>query len=161
MKFQMLTACLASLLLGACASSATEPEVPVAPKEELRFIDLQSFDRELSGSLAAPLPMVKVSFYDHIVPSALPERLQQWMASVEAGGGTVKVTPPKSSVTAKNPFLIISAVSTLWTASKMAKEAAVKAQFQKAQSYDAEILLKVDDKGETVVDQVVFAQRKK
>ena len=91
----------------------------------------------------------------------MPERLQQWMASVEAGGGTVKVTPPKSSVTAKNPFLIISAISTLWTASKMAKEAAVKAQFQKAQSYDAEILLKVDDKGDTLVDQVVFVQRKK
>ena len=161
MKLQLLIACLASFLLAACASPAADPGGPAAPKEELRFIDLQSFDRELSGSLGAPLPTVKVSFYDHIAPSALPERLQQWMASVQAGGGTVKVTPPKSSVTAKNPFLLISAASTLWTASKMAKEASVNAQFQKAQGYDAEILLKVDENGATVVDQVVFAQRKK
>jgi len=64
-------------------------------------------------------------------------------------------------VTAKSPFLIISLASSLWSASKMVKDLSSKAQFKPAQVFDAEILLKVDDKGESVVDKVVFFQRTK
>jgi hypothetical protein len=91
----------------------------------------------------------------------MPERLQNWMAAVESGGGKVKVTPPKSSVTAKDPFLLFSLFSTLWKASGMAQEMSTKAQFRSAQAFDAEIVLKQDDKGDTVVERVIFTQRKK
>lgn len=152
------------LALTGCGSSPLPSDTTtglVVPKAGLQFVDLQGFDRELSGSLSAPLPKVDVAFYDRITPSAMPERLQQWMASVEAGGGNVKVIPPKSTVAAKDPFLLISVATSLWSASKMAKEMAAKAQFKAAQAYDAEIILKVDEKGETLVDKVVFLQRKK
>lgn len=145
----------------ACESNPTQSESTAPAKSALQFVDLQGFDRELTASLSSPLPKVDVAFYDRITPSALPERLQQWMASVEAGGGSVKVVPPKSSVTAKNPFLLISAISTLWSASKTAKEMSTQSQFRVAHAYDAEIILKQDDKGESVVDKVVFVQRKK
>lgn len=152
----------ASLLLAACQSGPTAADAaPEVPKAEVPFVDLLGFDRQLAASMSAPLPKVEVAFYDRITPSAMPDRLQKWMASVEAGGGSVKVVPPKSTVTAKNPFLLISAATTLWSASKAAKEYSQEAQFRAARAYDAEILLKVDDKGETVVDRVVFAQRKK
>jgi hypothetical protein len=131
----------------------------VAPKEQLQFTDLQGFDRDLSGSLTAPLPQVDVAFFDRITPSALPERLQKWMAAVESGGGKVAVVPPKSTVTAKSPLMLISAVSTLWSANKMIKEAAVASQYRAAAQYNAEIQLKVDDKGDTVVDKVVFKKK--
>lgn len=156
----LFTAALA-LTLVACESNPGQAQSAAPPKAEIAFVDLQGFDRDLSGSLGAPLPKVDVAFYDRIVPSALPERLQHWMASVESGGGTVKVVPPKSSVTAKSPFLLLSAISSLWSASKMAKEVSAKAQFKAAQAYDAEIILKQDEKGESVVDKVVFTQRKK
>jgi hypothetical protein len=155
---------LIGVLLCALAGCESNPDLPVsaAPaRAELNFVDLQGFDRDLAGSLSAPLPKVEVAFYDRVTPSALPERLQHWMASVEAGGGSVKVVPPKSSVTAKSPFLLISAISTLWTASKMVKEVSAQSRFKAAQSFDAEIILKADDKGESVVDKVVFTQRKK
>lgn len=161
MKIRFTGLVVLALLLGACGTDSPVPATATAPKSDLRFVDLQGFDQELSSALSAPLPKVDVAFYDRITPSAMPERLQQWMASVEAGGGTVKVTPPKSTVTSKNPFLLISAATTIWSASKMAKEMAVKNQFKAAQSYDAEIVLKVDDKGDTLVDKVVFVQRKK
>lgn len=148
-----------SLALVACESNPMQPAAAAPAKPELQFVDLQGFDRELAGSLAAPLPKVDVAFVDRIVPSAMPDRLQQWMASVEAGGGKVKVVPPKSTVTAKNPLLLLSAASTLWSASKMAKEMATKAQFNAARGYDAEIQLKADDRGDTVVDRVVFIKR--
>jgi len=83
------------------------------------------------------------------------------MASVEAGGGSVKVVPPKSTVSARSPMLVIGAISALYSASKMAKEMSSDAQFLAARAYDAEIILKADDKGDAVVDRVVFKQRKK
>jgi len=145
----------------ACESNPTQPANPHPPKAELQFVDLQGFDRDLAGSLSAPLPKVEVAFYDRITPSALPERLQHWMASVESSGGTVKVVAPSTGITAKNPFLLMSAVSSLWSASKTVKEASKQAQFKAAEAYDAEIILKQDDKSGTVVDKVVFVQRKK
>jgi hypothetical protein len=160
----LLSALVLALGLSACESNPSQPAPSTAavvapPKAELQFIDLQGFDRDLSGSLSAPLPKVDVAFFDRIVPSALPERLQTWVAAVEAGGGTVKVVPPKSTVTAKNPFLLISAITSVYSASKMAKELSAKAQFKAAQAYDAEIILKGDDKGDPVVERVVFTKR--
>ncbi len=155
----LLIACAA---LAGCADYPTGPDgAKAVPLAQLQFVDLQGFDRDLAASLAAPLPSVDVAFYDRVTPSALPERLQKWMAAVEAGGGSVKILPPPSAVTAKSPFLLISLASSLWTANKMAKEAAVAAHFRAAHTYNADVQLKVDDKGDTVVDKVVFSQRKK
>ena len=147
--------------LTACESNPAQTTRPTAAKAEHQFIDLAGFDRDLSASLSAPLPRVEVAFYDRITPSAVPERLQHWMAAVELGGGSVEVVPPKSSVTAKSPFLIVSLMSSLWSASKVVKDLSMKAQFKSAQAFNAQIILKADDKGELVVDKVVFLQRKK
>ncbi len=147
--------------LSACQTTGEVATPSGPPKPEIPFIDLQGFDRELSVALADPLPKVAVPFYDRIVPSALPERLQNWMAAVEAGGGTVKVIPPKPTITPKDPLLLFSIASAIWKATGMAQEMSTKAQFRAAQAFDAEMILKVDDKGDTVVDRVVFTQRKK
>ena len=157
----LMTCVLLAFTLSACETNPAQPASPTPAKSALQFVDLSGFDRDFSASLSAPLPRVEVAFYDRITPSAVPERLQHWMAAVELGGGSVKVVPPKSSVTAKSPFLIVSLASSLWSGSKMVKELSAKAQFKSAQAFDAEILLKVDDKGESVVDKVVFLQRSK
>ena len=155
-----LTVCvLLAVMLSACETKPAQSAGNAPAKSELQFVDLSGFDRDLSASLSAPLPRVEVAFYDRITPSAVPERLQHWMAAVELGGGSVKVVPPKSSVTAKSPFLIISLLSSLWSASNMVKDISVQAQFKAARSFDAEIILKVDSRGESVVDKVVFLQR--
>ena len=155
-----ITLLLACLLVG-CESNPAQPVSAAPPKPELQFVDLQGFDRDLGASLAAPLPQVEVAFYDRITPSAMPPRLEQWMAAVETGGGSVTVVPPKPSVTSKSPFLLISAISSLWSASKMAKEMSARALYKSAGAYDAQIILKTDDKGDSVVERVVFLQRKK
>ena len=162
LKLPMLGLALSlSWALTACVSSPMESATTSPPKAELHFVDLQGFDRELAASLAAPLPTVNVAFYDRVTPSDLPPRLQRWMASVEAGGGVVTVIPPKSTIAAKSPLLLLGVITSLWTASKMAREMASKTQRDVAKVYDANILLKTDDKGDAVVDKVVFVQRKK
>ena len=149
------------LLLSACASDMPPTTAKALAKPELTFVDLQSFDRELMASLSEPLPKVEVAFFDRITPSALPDRLQHWMVSVESGGGSVKVVPPKSSVTAKNPFLLISLVTSLWSASDMFKSMSNQSHYKSAQGFDAEIILKIDDKGDSVVERVVFLKKLK
>jgi len=157
-----LVALFTSLLaLGGCETSPNPPREPVLPKAELQFVDLPGFDTSLTTSLAARLPQVGVGFYDRVTPNAIPERLQVWLAAVESGGGTIKVTPPKGAVNTRSPLLLLSALSSLWTATKMASELRARQQFQAAQSYDAELVLKVDDKGGTVVDKVIFSQRQR
>lgn len=148
-------------LLGCEVSPNSAPRDGAPPKAELQFVDLPGFDNSLADSLAAPLPRVQVGFYDHVAPSTLPERLQNWLAAVENAGGTVKVIPPKPEVTSRNPLLIVSALSSLWTASKIARELAARQKFKTAQFYDAELQLKVGDNGRTVVDKVVFVQRQR
>lgn len=147
--------------LNACETEPVTPVADTAPKPALQFVDLQGFDADLSSSLSTQLPRVEVVFYDRITPSTLPLRLQTWLTSVDAGGGKVKITPPKSDITAKDPFLLLSLASSLWSASKLAKEAAVKYQFASAHAYDAEVVLKEDANGQTVVDHIVFAKRNK
>ena len=149
----------AKIAADAKAQAETEAAA-IEAKERVQFADLPSFDRELAARLG-PAPSINVVFYDRIKPSEIPDRLQKWMAAVEEGGGKVKVTAPPSTVTAKNPFLLISAVSSLFNLSKASKEAAFSAQFKPAHAYDADIRLKVDDRGDTVVDKVVFTQRLK
>lgn len=144
-----------------CASNPPSKVSTNSPKEQLTFVDWQGFDRDLTGSLTSPLAKVDVNFYDRVTPSSLPERLQRWMASVETSGGTVKVVPPKSSLTAKNPFLLIGAISSLWSANQTIKDMSRQAQFSSAQDFDAEIILRQDDQGDSVVDKVVFVKRKK
>lgn len=152
-----------AMAFASCAAQSVQPELVSAtpPKASLQFVDLPGFDKDLVQSLSAPLPQVQVAFYDRITPSALPERLQKWMASVETGGGSVKIVPPPSTVTARSPFMLLSAVSSLWSANRMIKEASAAAQYKMAHAYDAELLLRLDDKGDTLVDRVVFVQKKK
>ena len=160
MRSRSVMVVLAIACLAACETAPSSRETARPPKSSLQFADLQGFDRDLSDSLSTRLPKVEVAFYDRVTPSSIPPRLQQWMASVEAGGGSVKIVPPPSTVTAKSPFLLISAISSLWSASKTVREMSTEAQFQAAKEFDAEILLKLDEKGESVVDKVVFTQRK-
>ena len=154
-----LTLALAALCLSLAACSSA-PTVPTPqPKPNLQFVDLGGFDRELGSALGAKLPSVDVAFIDVIKPSAIPERLQKWMASVEAGGGQVKITPPKSEFQPRAVFAIVSAITGLWSASKMAKEVSQNQEFKSAQKYDAEIVLKADGKGDAVVDKILFRER--
>ena len=146
-------------LLCACETAGVTPTASPPPKPAIQFVDLQGFDADLSNALGTQLPRVQVGFYDRITPSALPVRLQTWLSSVESGGGKIKVTPPKSDITAKDPFLLLSLISSLMSASKIAKQVAVQTQFAPAHAYDAEVVLTDDGSGQSIVSQVVFSRR--
>ncbi|MEY4713207.1 MAG: hypothetical protein RIS88_2657 [Pseudomonadota bacterium] len=147
----------AAMALAGCASGPAPGGSPAKPA--LEFVDLQSFDSELQTSLSAPLQKIDVAFLDRITPSAMPERLQYWMNAVQAGGGSVKVVRPESGATTRSLLLLINLLGSSWTASEAIKGMSAQAKYKAAHAFDAQILLKVDDKGETVVDRVVFLKK--
>jgi hypothetical protein len=150
-----------TLVVSGCSHQPQQGAGKAAASAELRFVDLQKFDRELHASLSSPLPQVEVAFFNSVTPNQIPERLQNWMSAVEDGGGAVRVIPPPSDLKPKDPFLLLSLVSTLWSASKAAKEMSTGAFFKSAHKYDAQIQLKTDAQGVSVVDKIIFVQRNK
>lgn len=155
-----LGAGLLSPLLAAAGCQSLPQQVADGrpPQPRIEFLDLQMFDRELGRSFAAPLSTVEVQFLDRTSPNRIPERMQLWMAAVEDGGGQVKVTPPPAPFGSRSPALLIGAIASLWSASKAVSEMAQKAQYERAKRYNAEVVLKLD-KGETVIDRIVFSQK--
>lgn len=152
--------CLAVALgLAACQATVGPLATDGPAQPRIEFLDLQSFDRELSRSFSAPLEQVQVSFHDRTSPNKIPDRVQAWMAAVEEGGGQVKVISPPAPFESRSPLLILGAITSLWSASKTAAEMAAKAQYRSAGRYNAEVVLKLD-KGETVIDRIVFSQRR-
>ncbi|AMC35174.1 hypothetical protein [Janthinobacterium sp. B9-8] len=147
------------LLLAACASGPNE--AISKPQADIKFVDYKGFDRDLINSLNAPLPKIQVAFYEQITPNALPERVQKWMAAVEANGGKVDITVPKSNstISAKSPLLIISVITSLWSANKMVQEVSGEAQFNAASLYNAEVILKYDESNKMVIDKIIFHKK--
>jgi hypothetical protein len=163
-KTLFLFVALSALLLAACANqqpaTALSSSASAPAKPALEFIDVASFDRELGNSLAAKLPSVNVAVVSSTSATAMPERLQTWLHAVEASGGTVTVSPPKSTVAAKNPLLLFSLVSGVWNSIKVSKAIQTYETHKPARTYDAEIVLKISEQGDRLIDKIIFTERK-
>lgn len=144
-----------SMLLAACTNLNPLPAKPL-----LEFVDLSSFDRELNSALTAKLNNVNVTVVNNVNATQIPERMQAWLHAVEAGGGTVTVSPPKSTVVAKNPLLLLTIVSGVWNGIKAAQALKNYEAHKSARVYDAEIVLKISEKGDRLIDKVIFTERK-
>jgi len=112
----------------------------------------------LGYSLSKALPSVEIDFYGKVSPNSLPERLQPWMAAVEANGGRVKVASTESTVTTRSPLLLIGALTSLWSAAKIGAEISSRQEYKKAKGYDATLYIKTAPNGETVVEKDLLTQ---
>jgi hypothetical protein len=137
---------------GATSTSAAPARGPLA------FLDLPSFDQRLAGALGAQPPRVDVVFLDRVSPSALPTRLQSWIAAVESGGGAVRVVPDPSGPSARS-LILIGALTSLWSAYKAKVEIAERTVYRAAREFDARIELRDLPGGGSVVERVVFVPR--
>jgi hypothetical protein len=144
-----------AILLSACVNVTQLPAKP-----QLEFVDLTSFDRELNSALTAKLHDVNVTVVNNINATHIPERMQAWLHAVEAGGGTVTVSPPKSTVAAKNPILLLTVISGIWNGVKAAQALQSYEVHKSARTYDAEIVLKISEEGDRLIDKVIFTERK-
>ncbi len=112
---------LVALSLGGCAPNLplnTHSHSSVA-EQQLNFVDIGKFDKDLAASLSSDLEEVNVFFYNKVTPNKIPDRMQYWISAVENSGGKVKVQHP---ATEPMPRSILSLLSLLGTAYSTLKD---------------------------------------
>lgn len=158
-NFQKLAlACVVTVLLG-CTTDQSTINSKVEAKSNITFIDIGKFDSELHASLIgkANEPIV-VSFYDKVSPNEVPPRLQKWLTSVERNGGKVEIEPPPNEFAAKDPMLLISLFSGLFSSMKAITQIQDEQVIKAAKGRTAVISLERNAAKQLVVGKVTFVK---
>ena len=147
--------------LVSCASNVplTTPVDTQTLSGKLNFIDVAKFDRDLASAMAQKNDVTEVSFYEKVSPNSVPERLQKWLAVVEAKGGKVLIEPPPNEFVSRSPFAALSLVGSLITTIKGLAHFNTEKIYDAANGRDAVISLQRNNKGEVVVNTIKFVKR--
>ena len=151
---------VASLLavMAALAGCAGDAVKPPPPSEQVSFVDTVSFDRSLNSSLGANLDRVDIPVDDRVTPIAIPDRLNKWLAAVDAAGGSVKVKPVETEKEKTRAFPVIL----IGLAAEVVRHLRSKPDekiYQPAANYDADILVRQGPDGERVIERVVLHRK--
>jgi hypothetical protein len=101
---------------------------------------------------------IVVSFYDPVSPNGMPERLQKWLTSVERTGGKVEIEPPANEFAPKDPLLLISLFSGLWSSMKTITQIQDEQVLRAAKGRTAVISLERNAAKQLVVSKVTFVK---
>ena len=150
-----------SWVLVSCASNVplTTPVDTQILSGKLNFIDVAKFDRDLASAMSQKNDVTEVAFYEKVSPNSVPERLQKWLAVVEAKGGKVLVEPPPNELVSRSPFAALSLVGSLITTIKGLAHFNSEKIYEAANGRDAVISLLRNNKGEVVVNTIKFVKR--
>ena len=152
-----------SLLLGlsGCATNAplAKAENSTAVNTRISFLDISKFDRDLSAALKNQPSTIEVAFFDNVSPNNVPERLQKWMAVIEADGGKIMVEAPPQEAATRSPFAALSLIGTLISSIKKIERYRSEQIYDAAKGRNAVISLDRNDKGEVFVKHINFVQR--
>ncbi|PUE33078.1 hypothetical protein B9Z35_06035 [Limnohabitans sp. Jir61] len=157
-NFQKIGLALVLASLFACATDQGTINSKVEPKANLVFIDIGKFDSELHASLSQKSEPIVVSFYDPVSPNGMPERLQKWLTSVERTGGKVEIEPPANEFAPKDPLLLISLFSGLWSSMKTITQIQDEQVLRAAKGRTAVISLERNAAKQLVVSKVTFVK---
>ena len=144
------------LIVGCSSTVSTSQEVK--PSNQLNFIDLGKFDRELAVSLKDIDESVGVSFYEKVSPNQVPERLQKWISAVERSGGSVKIETPPNEPTARNPLSILSLLGSAYSAIKSQITPQPESFLSSTKGRNAVISLERGANGELLVEKIRFVK---
>ena len=163
MPRMFLRALAISLLLGlsGCATNVplTKAENSSGDVTKLSFLDIAKFDRDFSVALKNQPAPIEVAFYDNVSPNNVPERLQKWMAVIEADGGKILVEPPPSEASTRSVFAALSLIGTLISSIKKIERYRSEQIYDAVKGRNAVISLDRNDKGEVFVKHINFVQR--
>jgi len=150
-----------SWVLVSCASNVplTTPVDTQILSGKLNFIDVAKFDRDLASAMSQKNNITEVAFYEKVSPNSVPERLQKWLAVVEAKGGKVLVEPPPNELVSRSPFAALSLVGSLITTIKGLAHFNAEKIYEAANGRDVVISLQRNNKGEVVVNTIKFVKR--
>jgi hypothetical protein len=148
-----------ALLLVGCSTSNISLNENSKASPDVGFVDIDKFDRDLTASLAEPLQVVSVTFFDKTSPNAIPPRIQKWISATEKNGGKVTIQPPPNELAPKDPFALIGLFGSLFNTVKSLIDAQGDPRLEKVKGHDAVIYLERNKQGEVVVGNLKFVKR--
>ncbi|MDD2776346.1 MAG: hypothetical protein PHU06_10345 [Gallionella sp.] len=134
---------------------ADPAQPPAIPPEKVTFLDSRIFDIELFKYLDAGKESVEISIAGHISLSAIPPRLDRWIAKSAEGGGKVEILPMPAT-----RMLIFSLISMAFSSMGIWEKFREESAYEKAKKYDVKIFYKKDSTGDTLVEKIVMNKRK-
>ena len=87
----LLTGCLAEQIASSLINNS--PEKVYQKIEDITFIDTDSFDEELSGSMLAHTKAVTVTMIAPASINEIPRRLNKWLSAITEQKGRVYIEP--------------------------------------------------------------------
>ena len=127
------------------------------PKDNLTFVDSQSFDESMTASLTSNKTPVTIDFYSPITPNAIPPRIDKWMAMAQKSGGKISVNQPEGEPTPKNPMLLLGLFTGLWEViSKLTKEKSSYSMEDSVKNRNVNISLARNPQGNLYVNKIIF-----
>jgi len=157
--YKKLSLLAVGYLIVGCSSTVNFSQ-EIKPSNQLNFIDIGKFDNDLVVSLKELDATVDIAFYQKVSPNQMPERLQKWISSVEQSGGRVNVEQPNGELAPKDPFSIISIISSIIGGAKNFAEFRTNDIYKNINGRDASVKLVRNSNGEVVIDKVQFIKRK-
>ena len=150
-----------SWALLSCASNVplTTPVDTQAISGKLSFIDVAKFDRDLASAMTQKNEVTEVAFYEKVSPNSVPERLQKWLAVVEAKGGKVLVEPPPNELISRSPYAALSLIGALITSIKGFAQFNSEKIYDSAKGRNAVISLERNVDGQVLVTSIKFIKR--
>jgi len=140
------------LFLVGCQTSPS-----VSAKDELTFVDSQSFDESMAASLRSNKSPVTIDFYSPVAPNAIPPRIDKWMAMAQKSGGKISVTQPEGEPTPKSPMLLLGLFTGLWEViGKLSKEKTSYSMEDSVKNRNVNISLARNPQGNLYVNKIIF-----
>jgi hypothetical protein len=157
-NFQKFGLALLIAALFGCANEQAALNAKAEAKDKIVFIDIAKFDSELHASLVNKEEPIVVSFYDQVSPNGMPDRLQKWLTSVERTGGKIEIESPPNELAPKDPMLLFSLFSGLWSSIKAAGQIQDEQVVKAAKGRTAVISLERNASKQLVVSKVTFVK---
>jgi len=149
------------VILGVGCSSNVPLSNPAGlnlPEQQLSFVDLSKFDRELGAALSSDLKEVDVLFYEKVSPNKIPERIQKWISAVENSGGKARIETPSNEPKPRSIFTVLSLLGSAYSAIKNLTPLQSEAFLTSARGRDVVIHLARGPMGELVVEKIKFTK---
>lgn len=109
--------------------------------------------------MSANLDRVEIPIDDKISPIAIPERLNKWLAAVDANGGSVQVKQVEADSGGKTRSFPIALLGLAIEVVRLLRADPQETRYQPAANYDAELLVRQGPGCERIIERVILRRK--
>ena len=139
----ILTGCLGLVPKG----STNNQEKVYQSLEDIAFVDIDNFDKNLSESMLAKTKAITVTMLAKISVNQIPERLNKWLSAISEQKGRIYIEPRTTSMSSALAIYLLPKVYNLFVNNL---------SYNAASDYNATIFYNLDS---GIIKKVVFSKK--